>query len=234
MAGSSAKLGKSPPMMSGDLAIDHIVITVRCSSGVKLLSPRPANRRPHKHAQGQHVGIGPMARAARRRPISRHVEHQVHIVPAVPHVVEHAPHVGGFAKRIGMRQRSGAGRQAEHHRPATAIDCLAQAVDLAGVKRAIGLGKIAQHVVGLDKVDAPGSIHFHDRIVIGLAARGQFAGWSAVGGLQSNHVIQPGSFAVGIGNLIGGELAAADRGFRHTACRGTPRMMCRPNFSPLP
>ena len=133
----------------------------------------------------------------------------VDVGPGVPHVVDHAPHVGVLVEVSGLGHGRLARRRAEHYGPAAAVYGAAYHLYLALV---VG----PRQVIDLHEVDAPVGIEFENRIVVFLSA-------GAVG-LHGVVVRQPlAQLAVGA-DAVGRDAVGAQHGHaplhrhtRHTA-----------------
>ena len=153
-------------------------------------------------ADGQHVGVRPGAwfgvALPRRQPrkLAQHALRKVRAgLPLVPLVVRDAPHVGQRCGLIAVLQRHGARREAQHHGPASAVDRLADHLDL------VGLVRVVADAVDLEQVHAPGRILREQGVVPGLP--GGVVLYAPVGRV-------PGAGVRGIGGVPGMVVAARD------------------------
>ncbi|MNI48687.1 hypothetical protein D3C73_1032630 [compost metagenome] len=133
--------------------------------------PGPAVRSPAIHradadvAERQHIAVRPGPGLRNALPFPAAAEHIKQQRPLVPKVVRNPPHVGMSGEELRIFHRSGSGGEAQHHRPAAALNGFGDQDDL----RLMGVVQPgSRDIIDLHQVDSPLCVQFKERIVIRL------------------------------------------------------------------
>ena len=112
-----------------------------------------------------HVTVRPGSLTDIWIPIMGNLYKMCKVLPYIPYIVYHSPHVGMAVHMLGCCYRSLTWRGTEHDRPASFVDSLSDHVDF----RLMIVW--CRQVVNLDEIHSPLCIHFEDGVVVFLCSR---------------------------------------------------------------
>ena len=120
-------------------------------------------------AKRQHIAVGPTALADIRIPFFGLFKHFIELVPNVPKVARHTPHICVFHKVVGNLNLCRSGRKAQHHISAAGVYRTSYHFNFfpCGI-RLIGLELRVCNIVNLDEIDTPFGIELEKRIIVFL------------------------------------------------------------------
>ncbi len=178
-----------------------LFVAIEVARAAGLIGRAPVVARDAELTERNHVAIGPRTLHVRLfHPFAGDRDQVSDVVPRIPNIIHHAPHIRMVIEVSRLSDWRLAGRGREDDLPSIPIDCVAEHLNFARVIG--GCGKI----VALDEVHGPFGVEVDDGVVILLGARATL--------LNRAIVAQPGAFDLAIADLIArNALCSLDREF---------------------